>query len=55
MWINIASSTFTTHSAGTKGGVFYFNSIGKITMTSLTATDFYAPYSGGGGRFFYLS
>jgi hypothetical protein len=50
----VSSTTFTTHSSGTYGGVFYLASIGQLTMTSVTATGFDAPASGN-GRFFYFS
>ena len=52
--MSVTSSTFTTHSAGTYGGVFYIESLKKLTMTGITATDFDAPATGG-GRFIYYN
>lgn len=52
--MSITSSTFTSHSAGVKGGVFYIDELKKLTMSQVTATDFFAP-STGGGRFIYYS
>lgn len=50
----ITNTQFTTHSAKVKGGVFYIDSLKQLTMTTVTATDFFSP-STGGGRFIYYS
>lgn len=56
MLMSITSSTFTTHTSLGMGGIFYINTLKSLTLTSVTATNFYAPYSAtGGGRFLYFT
>ena len=57
MRMSITSTTFETISSGTDGGVFHCDSLKYLTITGVTATDFFAPSSSSttGGRFWYHS
>ena len=55
MLMTVTGTTFTNHAALEKGGVFYIETLKTLTLTSVTATTFTSPFSGGGGRFLYFS
>lgn len=40
MQMAISSTTFTGHTSLLKGGIFYIDTLKKLTLTSVTAEDF---------------
>ena len=55
MLMTISGTTFTNHAATLRGGIFYIDTLKTLTLTSVTASTFTSPFSGGGGRFLYFT
>lgn len=50
--MTVSTTTFTTHTAGLRGGVFYVTSLAALTLSGVTTTGISAP---SGGRFIYFT
>ena len=57
--MSMSSSNFNEHQCGKSGGVFYIDTLGKLTLSGVTATEFSSGYSGTGtvyyGDFLYYT